>query len=62
MSSKYAYILKVEAAGRKGLVAAISGFLARRDCFITEMKQFDDQSTGRFFSRIEFTTSKRYRP
>ena len=56
MSSKYAYILKVEAAGRTGLVAAISGFLARRDCFITEMKQFDDQSTGRFFSRIEFTT------
>lgn len=31
MRSKYAYILKVEAAGRTGLVAAISGFLARRD-------------------------------
>jgi len=56
MSSTNAYILKVECAGRTGLVAAISGFLAARDCFITEMKQFDDESTGRFFCRIEFTT------
>lgn len=56
MSSANAYILKVECAGRTGLVAAISGFLAGRGCFITEMKQFDDQNSGRFFCRIEFTT------
>jgi len=56
MRSSNAYILKVECPGRTGLVAAISGFLANRDYFITEMKQFDDENSGRFFCRIEFTT------
>lgn len=56
MSSANAYILKVECPGRTGLVAAISGFLAARGCFIIEMKQFDDMNSGRFFCRIEFTT------
>lgn len=56
MRSSNAYILKVECPGRTGLVAAISGFLADRDYFITEMKQFDDENSGRFFCRIEFTT------
>lgn len=58
MRSANAYILKVECPGRTGLVAAVSGFLARRDYFITEMKQFDDQNSGRFFCRIEFTTEQ----
>lgn len=57
MSDTNAYILKVECPGRTGLVAAISGFLSARDFFITEMKQFDDQNTGRFFCRIEFNSS-----
>lgn len=56
MSNPNAYILKVECPGQTGLVAAISGFLADRGCFITEMKQFDDLHSGRFFCRIEFTT------
>jgi len=56
MSNANAYILKVECPGQTGLVAAISGFLAGRGCFITEMKQFDDLHSGRFFCRIEFTT------
>lgn len=55
MSNANAYILKVECPGQTGLVAAISGFLADRGCFITEMKQFDDRNSGRFFCRIEFT-------
>ena len=55
MSNANAYILKVECPGQTGLVAAISGFLAGRGCFITEMKQFDDRNSGRFFCRIEFT-------
>ena len=54
MSHANAYILKVECPGRTGLVAAVSGFLAGRDYFITEMKQFDDMNSGRFFCRIEF--------
>lgn len=56
MSSSNTYVLKVECPGRTGLVAAISGFLASRDFFITEMKQFDDQHSGRFFCRIQFTS------
>ncbi len=54
MNSKDSYILAVQCPGRTGLVAAISNFLAERDCNIIEMSQFDDLSTGRFFSRIKF--------
>ncbi len=54
MKSKNTYVLKVECPGSTGLVAAVSTFLSVRGFFITEMKQFDDQNTGRFFSRIEF--------
>lgn len=50
------YVLKVECPGSTGLVAAISVFLSDRNFFITEMKQFDDQNSGRFFARIEFTS------
>lgn len=56
MIHKNSYVLKVESPGSTGLVAAISTFLADRDFFITEMKQFDDQNSGRFFARIEFTS------
>lgn len=58
MSNKPTYVLKVESPGRTGLVAAIASFLAERDFFIIEMKQFDDQNTGRFFCRIEFSVSR----
>ncbi|MGB0224253.1 MULTISPECIES: formyltetrahydrofolate deformylase [unclassified Marinobacterium] len=56
MSTSHHYTLKVECPGRTGLVAAITTFLANRDFFIVEMKQFDDEVSGRFFSRLEFTT------
>jgi formyltetrahydrofolate deformylase len=35
-------------------VAAVSTFLASRQCYITEMQQFDDVLSGRFFVRINF--------
>jgi formyltetrahydrofolate deformylase len=37
-----------------GTVAAVSGFLASRKCYITDMQQFDDVLTGRFFTRVSF--------
>jgi formyltetrahydrofolate deformylase len=37
-----------------GTVARVSGFLASRSCYITDMQQFDDVITGRFFTRISF--------
>ena len=47
-------VLTVMCPGRVGLVAAISGFLSGRGCFIYEMSQFDDTETGLFFARLEF--------
>lgn len=55
MSTSQNFTLKVECPGRTGLVAGISGFLSEHDLFIVEMKQFDDEVSGRFFCRIEFT-------
>ena len=41
---------------RKGIVAAVAGFLAERDASIYEAKQFNDQLTGRFYMRAVFSS------
>ena len=48
------FVLTVRCASRRGIVAAISGFLAEKGCNITDAAQFDDLETGRFFTRISF--------
>jgi formyltetrahydrofolate deformylase len=48
------YILTASCDSRMGTVAAVSGFLASRHCYITEMQQFDDVLSGRFFVRVTF--------
>lgn len=48
------YILTVTCASRRGIVAAIAGFLAENGCNITDSSQFDDVETGRFFMRVTF--------
>ncbi|MBO9455022.1 formyltetrahydrofolate deformylase [Paracoccus sp. R12_1] len=48
------YTLRVTCASTRGIVAAISGFLAAKDCNITDSAQFDDIETGRFFMRMSF--------
>ena len=48
------YILNASCGGRVGTAARVTTFLASRQCFITEMQQFDDLITGRFFTRIAF--------
>ncbi|GAA6209097.1 formyltetrahydrofolate deformylase [Cognatishimia sp. WU-CL00825] len=48
------YVLTVECQSQRGLVAAISGFLAETDCNILDSAQFDDQKTGKFFIRLTF--------
>ncbi|MBC9247777.1 formyltetrahydrofolate deformylase [Paracoccus sp. 11-3] len=48
------YTLRVTCASTRGIVAAISGFLAQHDCNITDSAQFDDAATGRFFMRVSF--------
>ena len=54
MNTEQRYLLRITCPGRTGLVAAITGFLADQHCFITELSQFDDIQTGRFFCRAEF--------
>nr|WP_111301753.1 formyltetrahydrofolate deformylase [Paracoccus saliphilus] len=48
------YTLRVTCASTRGIVAAISGFLAEAECNITDSAQFDDVETGRFFMRVSF--------
>ena len=47
-------VLTVACASRRGIVAAVAGFLAETGCNITDSAQFDDQSNGRFFMRVSF--------
>lgn len=49
------YILTISCADRRGIVAALSGFITQIDGFIVESAQFGDPSTSRFFARMEFT-------
>ncbi len=50
------YVLTVTCLSRRGIVAALSGFLADAGCNITDSAQFDDSETGRFFTRVTFVS------
>ncbi|WP_440981529.1 formyltetrahydrofolate deformylase [Shinella sumterensis] len=46
------FVLTVTCPSTRGIVAAISGFLADMACNIVDSSQFDDLNSGRFFMRI----------
>ncbi|MCG8269934.1 formyltetrahydrofolate deformylase [Aquamicrobium sp. NLF2-7] len=48
------FCLRVTCVSARGIVAAISSFLAEEGCNITDSAQFDDNHTGRFFMRVSF--------
>jgi len=48
------FILTLSCPDRPGIVHAVSGFLVAEGCNIVEAQQFDDETTGRFFMRVEF--------
>ena len=50
------WILTLTCADRVGIVAGVSGFLARHDGFILDSQQYADLETGRFFMRVVFTS------
>ncbi|MDB6178734.1 formyltetrahydrofolate deformylase [Paracoccus sp. Z330] len=50
--------LTVTCASTRGVVAAISGFLAAQGCNITDSSQYDDPETGRFFMRVSFLSEQ----
>ncbi len=47
-------VLTVTCASRRGIVAAVAGYLAEHGCNITDSAQFDDQQNGQFFMRVSF--------
>ena len=46
-------VLTVACPSRRGIVAAVAGFLADHGCNITDSAQFDDLANGRFFMRVQ---------
>jgi formyltetrahydrofolate deformylase len=53
------YVLTVTCNSTRGIVAAISGYLADKGCNIIDSSQFDDLDTGKFFMRISFISEER---
>ena len=56
------YILILSCKDAHGIVATVTGFLAQHQGFIIESAQFGDESTGKFFLRIEFSTGQKTPP
>lgn len=52
--SQNRYILTLSCRDVRGIVAAVSTFLADHSGFIIESAQYGDESTGQFFLRVEF--------
>lgn len=49
-----AFTLKISCPATSGIVAAVSTYLADAGCYISEMAQFDDETSGTFFMRAVF--------
>lgn len=62
MQTQETYILTVTCPASTGIVAAITGFLAETQCNITEMAQYDDEMTEKFFCRIMFRPAPQQSP
>jgi formyltetrahydrofolate deformylase len=52
------FVLTVTCQSTRGIVAAVSGFLADMGCNIVDSSQFDDLGTGRFFMRVSFISEE----
>lgn len=52
------FCLTVACDSTRGVVAAISGFLAEQGCNITASSQYDDPQTGKLFMRVSFTSEE----
>mgnify|MGYP001816907469 CR=1 FL=1 len=48
------YILKASCKDTTGIVAAVTGFLARREALILELTHFVDEAADKSFIRVEF--------
>jgi formyltetrahydrofolate deformylase len=52
------YVLTVSCKSTRGIVAAITSFLADKGCYIIDSSQFDDLETGLFFMRLSFMSQE----
>ncbi|MFJ6324691.1 MULTISPECIES: formyltetrahydrofolate deformylase [unclassified Rhizobium] len=52
------YVLTVACKSTRGIVAAITGYLAEQGCNIVDSSQFDDLDTGMFFMRVSFISEE----
>ena len=52
------YVLTVTCQSTRGIVAAISNYLADQGCNIVDSSQFDDLDTGKFFMRVSFISEE----
>lgn len=52
------YYLTVSCGSARGIVAAISSYLADAGCNIVDSSQFEDLDTGRFFMRVSFISEE----
>ncbi|MBP1860266.1 formyltetrahydrofolate deformylase [Rhizobium herbae] len=52
------YVLTVSCKSTRGIVAAITGYLAQQGCNIVDSSQFDDLETGLFFMRLSFDSQE----
>ncbi|OCI91893.1 formyltetrahydrofolate deformylase [Rhizobium sp. AC27/96] len=52
------YVLTVACKSTRGIVAAISNYLADQGCNIVDSSQFDDLDTGMFFMRVSFISEE----
>ena len=50
------FILALRCVNRRGIVAAVTTFLAAENCNIVESQQLDDDVTGTFFMRVAFAS------
>ena len=50
------HVLTVVCPSRRGIVAAVAGYLSTEGCNIIDSSQFDDLDTGRFFMRVTFAS------
>ncbi|WP_377292108.1 formyltetrahydrofolate deformylase [Rhizobium sp. SG2393] len=52
------YVLTVSCKSTRGIVAAITGYLADKGGYISDSSQFDDLETGLFFMRLTFISQE----
>ena len=52
------HVLTVTCKSTRGIVAAITGYLAEKGCYISDSSQFDDLETGLFFMRLTFLSQE----